>query len=127
MEKFNPSEDTIRIFDTVSHKDIDILQVALIECAGNTHIPELYEIFGKEAFLKFLDIFSGSTIVCPSRIVLEEAIRNVGIFLKLEEALEGSRNKLVKDLAIKYGITSGAVRKVYMDMEDSLRRYKFRR
>lgn len=117
--------ETLGIFDpiTTSH-DCDILRAALIETCANSHIPELYLIFGRENFLKFLDIFAGTTLTVPSREQLNGVLRNVAIFLALERAPDGTKENLISDLAVHYGITRGLVIKAFIEMEERLKRYR---
>ena len=122
-----PDEARLQIFDRVSDEETDILKVVLLECAERSHITEIYEVFGREYFLKFIDIFAGATITCPSRAVLEEAIRNVSIYLLISSAKLGSRAQLVRDLAAKYDLTTGYVRELYFDMGEKLSRYDMKR
>ena len=126
MSKSDGVTESLQIFDTISQRELDILKVALIDCCADTHMPELYEIFGKEAFLRFLDVFSGATIVCPPREVLHRCIRNVGIYLRIDGALDGSKSQLIRDLAAKYKLTQGVVMRIYVDMEARLKRYQIR-
>lgn len=119
-------EESLQIFDTVSGREMDILRVSLLDCCSETHIPELYEIFGREAFLKFLDVFSGATIVCPPRETLNRCIRNVGIYLRVEKAPDGSKARLIRDLATKYKLSQGAVIKIFCEMEERLKRFKIK-
>ena len=117
-------ERSLQIFDTVGLRDVDVLRVALIDCCTESHIPELYDIFGREAFLKFLDVFAGATIVCPSHETLSQCIRNVGIYLRVVREPDDTRPRLVRDLAVKYKITRSQVLRIFVEMEDRLKRYK---
>lgn len=56
-----------------------LLEMLLVDYP-NTHLPELYTIFGKEAFIKFLDIFAGTRISVPTRDEIEESSRNHAIY-----------------------------------------------
>ena len=73
------------IFDRGSLKHIDALQVALLRAGKDTLLPEIYDIFGKDKLLKFLDIFSGATIRVPPRKVLEDSIRDTYVYLTMEK------------------------------------------
>ena len=109
------------IFDTGSAKHIDVLQVSLLRAGKHTLLPELYDIFGKDKLLKFLDIFAGTTIEVPSKKVLESAIRDTYIYLSLENIRKGGGNRkksdVVKDLADRYSIESSEVLRIYADMK----------
>lgn len=123
MKATATDETSVGIFDKISNQMIDILKIALIECAADTHIPELFEIFGRENFLKFLDIFSGCTIVCPHRAVIDKCIRDVTIYLKVERALEGTKTDAVKYLASQYSVSPGVIRQIHSEMVEKLKRY----
>lgn len=108
------------IFDTGAVDHIDALQVSLLRAGKNTLLPELYDIFGKECLLKFLDTFAGTTIQVPTKTVLEDAIRDTYIYLTMrKEAKSGNRKKsdVVKELAERYDITTKYVLHIFKDMK----------
>jgi hypothetical protein len=113
------------IFDTVSKEYLDLFQVTLLEVASTTHLPEIYSIFGQENFLKFLDIFSGTTIKVPSRQILDDCMRDVGIFLKLKKSGVEGQALLVRDLSVQHSLPPVKIRKIFVDMGERLKRYKF--
>lgn len=125
--EFDTSLLGISIYDGVSQRFLDFMLVVLMEAAGDTHIPNLYEIFGKESFLKFMDVFAGTTLRVPSTKAVEDAMRDVGIYLGLREVALGSRAGAVKNLARRYSMTVGAVRKNFITMENRLARYELGR
>jgi len=108
------------IFDTGVIQHIDALQVSLLRAGKNTLLPELYDIFGKECLLKFLDTFAGTTIQVPTKKVLEDAIRDTYIYLTITEN-DKSRNRkksdIVKELAVRYDMDVKDVISVYKDMQ----------
>jgi hypothetical protein len=124
--KKSSEEYKVNIFDKISRKDVDALMVALLECAEDSHIPELYDIFGKNHFLKFMDIFAGTTIKCPSPAELSNAIRNVGIYLKIREAPTAQKADLARDFSKKYKVPLGQITRVYAEMEDRMKRYNIK-
>ena len=77
----------------------------------------LFEVFGKEYFLKFLDIFAGTDVKVPTKNKLEEAVRQVGIFMELKRADPAERPRIIRDLAKKYGLTAGEVRTVFVELD----------
>jgi len=85
-------------------------------------LPELYDIFGKEKLLQFLDIFAGTTVKVPTKRVLEDAIRDTYIYLGMEKARTSGKKKkimpdVVKDLAARYDIDEIHVQRIYNDMK----------
>ena len=124
--KMNPKKKMktpqFAIFDNSSIKHIDALQVSLLRAGKNTLLPELYDIFGKEKLLKFLDIFAGTTVKVPTKKVLEYAIRDTYIYLGMEKARTSGHKKkrmpdVVKDLAARYDIDEFHIWKIYNDMK----------
>lgn len=110
------------IFDNSATKHIDALQVALIRASRDSILPELYDIFGKERLLKFLDIFAGTTVKVPTKKVLEDAIRDTFIYLSLEKMKKSGKPKkimtdVVRDLADRYSMSMEDVWAVYRDMQ----------
>jgi len=108
------------IFDTGSADHIDALQVSLLRAGKNTLLPELYDIFGKECLLKFLDTFAGTTIQVPTKKVLEDAIRDTYIYLTLTKDLKAGNTKksdIVKELAERYDIAGRDVLSIFRDMK----------
>ena len=107
------------IFDTGSAAHIDALQVSLLRAGKNTLLPELYDIFGKEHLLKFLDIFAGTTVQVPSKKVLENAIRDTYIYLTLTTGLSKGKKKsdIVKELMERYDIPKKDVFTIFKDMK----------
>lgn len=110
------------IFDNSATKHIDALQVALVRASRDSILPELYEIFGKESLLKFLDIFAGTTVKVPTKKVLENSIRDTFIYLSLEKIKKSGKPKkvmtdVVRDLADRYSMGMEEVWLVYRDMQ----------
>lgn len=113
----------ITIFDSVSKKFIDLLKVCLLEACGNTHLPEIYDVFGPDHVLKFLDVFSGVTFKVPQVKILKDCVRDVSVYLVIDRTPAGSRGGIIKDLASKYDVSTGKIRRIYSSMVDKLSRY----
>jgi hypothetical protein len=110
------------IFDNSATKHIDALQVALVRASRDSILPELYDIFGKESLLKFLDIFAGTTVKVPTKKVLEDSIRDTFIYLSLEKVKKSGKPKkvmtdVVRDLADRYSMSMEEVWATYRDMQ----------
>jgi hypothetical protein len=108
------------IFDSRSSKHIDALQIALLRTGRDTLLPEIYEIFGKESTIKFLDIFAGITVKVPTKQVIENAIRDTFIYLTLKKAKRNGYPKspdVVTDLADRYSIERSTVKIIYKEMD----------
>jgi len=63
---------------------VDVLYALLVSLDETQFIPELYEIFGREHLVKFLDIFAGQTVKVPPREVIEKCIKEVFIWYKVQ-------------------------------------------
>jgi hypothetical protein len=107
-----------------SDRSMDLLKLMLLESADKTHLPEFLDIFGRDTLLKFLDIFAGTTVKVPSRKCIENAIRDVSIFVRLERTPSGSKARLVRDLASEFGLNDGQVRKSYYEVEKKADNYQ---
>ena len=115
----------LAIFDNSSTGHIDVLQVALTRASRDSILPELYDIFGKDNLLKFLDIFAGTTVKVPPSKVLEDAIRDTFIYLTIGKAKKARKIKsviadVVRDLAVRYSISNIEVWSIYNDMQGFL-------
>jgi len=116
----------LAIFDPVSGQTLDLIKVALLEFGLESHLPELYDIFGEEALLKFLDIFGACTIRVPSRHEVGDVIRNVRIYVEMSRipsSTEG-RKRVVKDLSTRYDLSAQRVYMIFDAMEKSFRKYR---
>jgi hypothetical protein len=118
----NEFDAYLSIFDKNASRYIDVLQVALLRIGRCSILPELYEVFGQEKLLKFLDIFSGTTVEVPSRALLEHAVRDTYIYVSIRkvEYNGGARSEVIKTLARRYGISDDRVRSIYLEMKNYL-------
>lgn len=107
-------------------KRVDVLYVLLVHSDRFSVLPELYEIFGREALLKFLDLFSGTTISVPSAEDLRSAIRDMTIYTRLVGATASSRSSRVERLADEYGVSKQTVEKRFDKVKEMMSAYDFR-
>ena len=86
--------------------------MVLLHDSRETLLPELYDIFGKEVLIKFLDIFGGRTVKVPAREYLRRAARDVDIYIMLfyDEAS-------VDTAARRYDLSQERVRKIFCKMQ----------
>lgn len=99
---------------------VDLLQFAIIEAFGDTHLPFLYEAIGPEKFLQVLDIFQdskmipcpncGESINWPSRDLLAQTLRDLIIYFRLSRAHQGRKNVIIEETASEFGMTISQVR-----------------
>ena len=96
-------DSTFRLLDESVKKEYATpLKLVLLTCRGISHLPEIFEIFGEESALKFLDIFAGCTIEVPSRKDIQTTIRDVVIWATLTKHKGKKRRVLVEELCAKY-------------------------
>lgn len=97
---------TLHILDKNLMEHMDTLYLVLVHTSRMTLLPELYEVFGKEAVVKFMDVFAGTTVQVPPRAVLENCVRDVDIYLTLKKS---NVPAVIADLALKYSISTDTV------------------
>ena len=107
------------VFDKLVAKNIHILQVVLSSMDEESLLPELYDIFGREALLKFLDIFGGTTVKVPKRNVVKAAVERVKVWVALENKLA-----TITQLADEMGKTEAHIRRLYSQAKKQLVRYE---
>ena len=117
-KKDRGTKKKVSILDAHAARKIDALQVALLRISHTSVLPELYEVFGTETLLEFLDIFGGVTVEVPSREILENAIRDTFIFFQLDTCEDSEKSDVEKDLSDRYGITKLQVKHIYQDMQE---------
>lgn len=92
--RYSVKFDLPRFLDKTTKREVDLLYLTLVHSARFTCLPEIYECFGREATIRFLDIFGGMTVQVPSHEALAKSIRDVEIYLaykKLGGIAEASR------------------------------------
>ncbi len=103
---------------------VELLQVILMEEFGDTHLPELYEVLGKEKFLKVLDIFQdaemipcqecGCAVKWPARSALEGILLDLIIYFRVRKAPLGSKSGIMREIASDSNMTPTQVRSSYL-------------
>lgn len=114
------------IIDEQNFQRVDLIQLVLLDVAYDTHLPEIFEIFGGDSVLKFLEIFAGTTIEIPSREVLERAIRDITVYIQMQRASLTEHPRVVMGLASQYDLTTTRVREIARDMEEKFKQYKMK-
>src|SRR5262245_28828688 len=72
--------DLIRLFDQDVDELVEIFIPIVLAWTRKTLIPELYEVFGAECLMRFLDVFAGTRFEVPSREVIMRALRDAEIY-----------------------------------------------
>lgn len=109
-------DSSVYIMDRLTKKRLDILAVILLARSRETLLPELLEIFGREATLKFLDIFGDCEFKVPPREELERAVRDTEIYLRLTQSKrpgDAWDDAVVKELVDRYDLTREHLFDVY--------------
>lgn len=62
-------------------------------------LPEVFQAFGEEHLIRFLDIFAGRTLTIPDRDVLHRRIRDVRIWVTMNQD-SGAAPELAKEYGL---------------------------
>ena len=100
--------DVIRLFDSDVDELVEVFIPVMLAWTGKTLIPELYEVFGPEQLMRFLDLFSGTRFEVPSRDVILQALRDADIYATL-----AAHKDTVRGLARKYRLEEHRVQDAY--------------
>lgn len=109
----------IKLLDQRAKRIVMPLSAALLSLDRFGLIPELFEIFGQEALLRFLDIFAGQTFKVPDHDTLTARIRDVIIWIELE-----NETKTVAELAEEYGLSDRRIREIRDSMRSIMTRFQ---
>lgn len=107
----------LHLFDVNSNRHVDALYAMLVATDRTQFFPEMYEIFGREAVIKFLDIFAGQTIRIPSRELVERYVRDVSLWAEVQRCERGLR-----DIAGSYGVTIHEIQQACNKVDVALRK-----
>lgn len=75
----------LKFLEHRTERFIDALYALLVTTDDTQFFPEMYEIFGRESVVKFLDIFAGQTIRVPSREVVEKNVKDAIIWVEVQK------------------------------------------
>lgn len=102
-----------------SAKYVDVLMLVLLHNDEYSLLPDLYEVFGEKALLKFLDIFAGCELKVPAQEQLAVLVRNVDVYIKMRD-IGGDATQAA--LAEYYDIDGSRVRQIYREIRDLVER-----
>ncbi len=89
-----------------------------------TFLPEIYDIFGREGTIKFLELFAGCTVAVPPIETLQKLARNASVYIRLESSPPAQRAAIIRTIAEEYDLVEDRVRRVYEEtkslFEDTL-------
>lgn len=100
--------ELVRMFDKDVDRLIDVFMPVMVAWTRKTLIPELYEVFGSEQLMLFLDLFAGTRVEVPSRDLILTALRDADIYATL-----AAHKDSVRGLATKYGVADHQVADAY--------------
>jgi hypothetical protein len=96
--------DMVRLFDKDASGLIDVFIPVMVAWTRKSLIPELYEVFGPEQLMRFLDLFAGARVEVPSRDLILAALRDADIYVT-----RAAHKDTVRGLATKYGVAEHQV------------------
>ena len=106
----------LRILDPNMDEYVDVLKVIMLYTDRFSLLPELYEVFGEEHLLRFLDVFAGTIIEVPPPEVLERAVRDVTIYMRMKKSGPVGRGKVISALAEELLISEESVKQTYREV-----------
>ncbi len=104
----------------LSGRQVEIFYVLLVTCGRYTFLPELYDIFGRENTIKFLEIFAGCNLYVPGVDKLEKLAKNSEIYIRIEQVSEQQKPSVITTIAEEMDISEDRVRTVYVDTKISI-------
>lgn len=100
----------------------DLLHFVLSRKFEDTHLPALYEVLGRDAFLKVLDIFQDTEMIpCPScrmpvkwpaRDELAQIMRDLVIYFRVKRAKHGRKSRTIEEMATLFKLTPVQVKSI---------------
>lgn len=99
-------------------KQLNTLLLVLLADEEYSLLPELYQIFGEETLLEFLDVFGGVELKVPRRNHLLRSIRDVAIYHRLEKS---NKPTVVNELASEYDISPETVKRIHLRISQVVR------
>jgi hypothetical protein len=100
--------ELVRLFDKDASEFIAVFIPVMLAWTRKTLISELYEVFGKQHLMLFLDLFAGTRVEVPSRDLILTAVRDADIYVRL-----AAHKDTVRGLATKYGLEEHRVADAY--------------
>jgi hypothetical protein len=100
--------DKVRLLDKDASCLIDVFIPVMVAWTRKTLIPELYEVFGNQHLMLFLDLFADTRFEVPSRDLILTALRDADIYATL-----AAHKDSVRGLATKYGVAQHQVADAY--------------
>lgn len=88
--------------------------MVLLNTDSYSLLPELYDVFGEDNLIKFLDVFAGNTITVPGKKKFASAVQKIEIYSRLEV----KKNKpTIKELADEYEVSEKYISNSYLEIK----------
>lgn len=117
----NENRSAEAVLSHLSGRQVEVFYALLISSGRYTFLPELYDIFGREATIRFLEIFAGCRIKVPSVERLENLARSTAIYVRLRQAGNEKRQAMITQiLAEEYDLTEDRIRTIYQKTKKNL-------
>ena len=100
--------ELVRLFEKDASQFIDVFIPVMLAWTRKTLITELYEVFGHQDLMRFLDLFAGTRFEVPSRDLILTALRDADIYAALT-----THKDSVRGLATKHGVAEHQVADAY--------------
>jgi hypothetical protein len=114
------SNGAVKLMDLSGLRRADLFFVVLMDAVGDTLLPEIHDIFGEEATLKFLRIFEGTTIRVPSESVITNSLKDVQLYLSMHSINRKSEEDVAR-VARTHRLGPRAALRVYRRIRNLVR------
>lgn len=98
--------------DNIPSATQDQIFLALVISDAFSVVPELFKTLGREQFLKFIDVYGGTTIRIPTRDSIMRCLRDVSIYQRYTE-----HGVDMKTLAQEYELSYHNVRRIILRVQ----------
>lgn len=107
------TNETEALLSHLSGRQVEAFYVLLVSSGRYTFLPELYEVFGRESTLKFLELFEGCSVRVPKLKRLERLAQQATVYVRIERATRGARPQIIHALSREYGISEDRIRTIH--------------
>lgn len=105
MPSNQPSNLVPLLVDHRTLARLDLCYLVALDAAGkNSLVPQLFEVLGQDAAIKFMQCFAGMTIRVPSLISVKSTIKDLSVYDKLDK-VDRTDAEAVKRIADEAGKT----------------------
>lgn len=101
------------VFTNIHGREAEVFFVLLLTSGKYSFLPELYEIFGKDSTIKFLELFAGMTVEVPSVKRLSSLARDTKVYTRVKNANPSHRATVIKSLAREFSTDEKRIRLIY--------------